>query len=138
MYQYCTDRYLAHYDAFTLGIREIDAQRLAEIQKAWCLFLGPPEIGRAVDRAVLELQERRSDIEVWQFFTHGASLWSRAISAPINLLAIRAGSPGAQMLSEDSRLAALNPILDQMCQKQTINIQSFLKEWSVIHRKPLP
>ena len=35
------------------------------------------------------------------------------------------------MLSEDSRVVALNPILDRMWQMQTINIQDFLEHWNV-------
>jgi hypothetical protein len=51
LYQYCIEHDVAHYDAFRLIVREIDADRISAIQKDWSLFLAPPEIGRVISRA---------------------------------------------------------------------------------------
>jgi hypothetical protein len=126
LYQYCIEHDVAHYDAFRLIVREIDADRISAIQKDWSLFLAPPEIGRAINRAATGLCERRRNLDVSRFFALTVPLESAAISAPIVLLVVRADSPGAAILSADSRLGALNPLLDQMCRKQTINIQGLI------------
>jgi hypothetical protein len=56
---------------------------------------GPLDIGRAVNRAATALHERRRDLNVSLFIAHTVPLESEAISAPIDLLAIRADSPRA-------------------------------------------
>ena len=124
--QYCIEHDVAHYEPFRLTVREIDADRMAEIQKEWCLFLAPPEIGRAVNYAAGGLYERRRNLETSKLVAYTVALESVALNAPIELLAVRAGSPGAATLNADSRLGALNPLLDQLCQKQAINIQGLI------------
>jgi hypothetical protein len=51
------------------------------------LFLAPPDIGRAVNRAATALHERRRHLNVSRFIAHTGPLESEAISAPIDLLA---------------------------------------------------
>jgi hypothetical protein len=58
-------------------------------------ILAPPEIGRGVNRVAIGLHERRRDLDAAQFFAHTVPLKSEAISAPIDLLVVRADSPGA-------------------------------------------
>jgi hypothetical protein len=124
--QYCAEHDVAHVEPFRLTVYEIDAEGMSEIQKEWRLFLAPPEIGLAVNRAANRLLERHYDLDPAKLVAYTVELESDAIIAPIELVVVRAASPGAAMLSADSRLVALNPLLDQMCQKQTSNVHGLL------------
>jgi hypothetical protein len=126
LFQYCVEYNVALSEPFRLSIRKIDAGTLAKLQTEWCLFLAPPEIGRAVNRAATALYQRRRDLDPSKILAYTAALESVAIDEPIELLAVRATSPGAVLLSSDWRLSALNPLLDQACRKQTINIQELI------------
>ena len=85
-------------EPFRLSVRKIDAGTLTKLQTEWCLFLAPPEIGRAVNRAATALYERRRDLDTSKLLAYTAAL---AIDEPIELLVIRAASPGAVILSAD-------------------------------------
>ena len=126
LFQYCVESDVALSEAFRLSVRKIDAGTLAKLQAEWCLFLAPPEIGRAVNRAATALYERRRDLDTSKILAYTAALESVAIDVPIELLAIQAASPGAVILSADRRLSALNPLLDEVCRKQTLNIQELI------------
>ena len=126
LFQYCVEYNVSLSEPFRLSVREIDAGTLAKLQTEWCLFLAPPEIGRAVNRAATALHERRRDLDTSKLLAYTAALESVAIDEPIDLLAIRAASPGAVILNADWRLSALNPLLDQICRKQTIQIQELI------------
>ena len=57
-------------EPFRLSVREIDAGTLAKLQTEWCLFLAPPEIGRAATA----LYERRRDLDTSKLLACTAAL----------------------------------------------------------------
>jgi hypothetical protein len=118
--QYCIDHDVTHCEPFRVTVYKID---ISNVQKEWCLFLAPPEIGPAVNHAAGRLHERRRDLDTSKVRAYTAALESVALATPLDLLAVRAGSPGAAILNADTRLCALNPISDQLSRKQEINIR---------------